>query len=78
MSPLRSRAKRSSDRLSESRSARRMNSASVSGVSGLRSLSSYSSSSATSTPSGPGSNETVWVPRSCSSSTSSVCPTRAS
>ena len=45
MSARRSRAKRASERLSESRSARRMKSASVSGVSALRSLSSYSSSS---------------------------------
>ena len=38
MSARRSRANRSSVRLSESRSARRMNSASVSGVNGLRVL----------------------------------------
>ena len=52
MSLRRSRAKRVRLRLSESRSARRMNSASVSGVKTLVPFSSYSSSSATSTPSG--------------------------
>ena len=53
--------------------------ASVSGVSALRSLSSYSSSSVTSTAVRRRARTTTrCVPRSCSSSTSSVWPVRAS
>ena len=77
--PRRSRAKRSRLRLSDSRSARRMNSASVSGVNDVgalelvleleRDLDAVAARARTTTR---------CVPRSFSSSTSSVCPARAS